>query len=208
MNYIENIYICLAAPLLVSFFCTRGRARPMLICVFSGMTACLLSSYISTYLAAVYGADHVTASVTISPFVEEIMKFLPVLFYLMVFEPKKEDIPGCVIMTAMGFATFENVCYLIQNGGSDFFNLLVRGFGTGAMHIVCGVIIFTGIISLWEHLWLRMAGTFGLLVAVATYHGIYNMLVMQPYYPVVLVGCLIPLMSAVLFIIFMRHPEP
>ena len=207
MNYIENIYTCLAAPLLVAFFCARAdRTRSSLICVFSGMTACLLSSYISTYLAAVYGIDHATTSVTISPLVEEIMKFLPVLFYLLVFEPKKEEIPGCVIVTATGFATFENVCYMIQNGSSDFFDLLLRGFGTGAMHIICSVIIFTGIVYLWEHLWLRAAGTFGLLVTSAAYHGIFNMMVMQPQASVVIAGCLIPLISGILFIIFVRYP--
>lgn len=36
------------------------------------------------------------------------------------------------------FATFENVCYLTQNGAGQFVYLLIRGFGTGAMHIVCG----------------------------------------------------------------------
>lgn len=32
------------------------------------------------------------------------------------------------------FATFENVCYLTQNGAGQFVYLLIRGFGTGAMH--------------------------------------------------------------------------
>ena len=32
------------------------------------------------------------------------------------------------------FATFENVCYLTQNGAGQFVYLLIRSFGTGAMH--------------------------------------------------------------------------
>ena len=44
MNYIDNIYICLVAPILISILSLRGRGRPMMIFVFSGMTACLLSS--------------------------------------------------------------------------------------------------------------------------------------------------------------------
>ncbi len=203
MNYIENIYICLAAPIMISVILARGRGRTMVFFVWSGMTACLLSSYISTFLAAAFKMDYITASLTISPIIEETMKLLPILFFLLVFEPGKEDIPACVIMTASGFATFENVCYLIQNGGSQFFNLLIRGFGTGAMHIVCGVIIFVGIISLWDKRWLRAAGVAGLLAAAMTYHGIYNMLVLQTG-AVALIGYLIPLISTVLNLIFRR----
>jgi len=200
MNYIENIYVCLAAPILISIFCARGKGRGMMFFVWAGMSACLLSSYISTFLASAYGLDYITASITIAPIVEEVMKLLPLLFYLLVFEPKKEEIPASVIMIVSGFATFENVCYLIQNGTSQFFDLLIRGFGTGAMHIICGVIIFTGIISFWDRLWLRTAGTVALLAVTITYHGIYNMLVLQTGW-IASVGYLIPLLSAVLTVL-------
>ena len=202
MNYIENIYICLAAPILISIFCLRGKGRPMMAFVFGGMTACLLSSYISTFLAASYGMDYISASITITPIVEETMKFLPLLFYLLVFEPEKEVIPSCVIMMVSGFATFENVCYLIQNGTSQFFSLLIRGFGTGAMHVICGVISYTGITSFWDRLWLRASGCVCLLAVSITYHGIYNMLVLQEGF-VAVIGYLVPLVSAVLSMIRM-----
>ena len=51
--YIENIYICLAAPLLVSILYMRGRKRAPMLFLLIGMTVCLLSSYISTFAAAV-----------------------------------------------------------------------------------------------------------------------------------------------------------
>ena len=200
MNYIENIFVCLAAPLAVAIICVRSPGRTSLLFVLGGMTACLLSSYISTFLASAFGIDYIAASITLTPVVEETMKMLPLLFYLLVFEPEKEYIPGSVIMTAAGFATFENVCYLIQNGTSEFFSLLIRGFGTGAMHIVCGVIIITGLMSLWDKRWLRAAGTAGLLAAVVTYHGIYNMLVLQSGI-VAYIGYLIPLISSVIIIL-------
>ena len=76
MNYIENIYICLAAPLFIAAFCVRRQGRTMLLFVVSGMTACLLSSYISTFLAAASGADMLTASLTLATVVEEIMKII------------------------------------------------------------------------------------------------------------------------------------
>ena len=202
MNYIENVFICLAAPILISVFCIRGKGRPMMVFVLSGMSACLLSSYISTFLAASYGMDYISASITITPIVEETMKFLPLLFYLLVFEPEKEVVPSCVIMLVSGFATFENVCYLIQNGTSDFFSLLIRGFGTGAMHVICGVIIYTGITSFWDRLWLRASGCICLLAVSIVYHGIYNMLVLQEGFAAI-IGYLIPLLSTLISMIKM-----
>ena len=74
MNYIENIYICLVAPILIVAICAYERPRKMMLFVMSGMTACLLSSYISTFLAAVHGTDSLTASAEIAPMVEECMK--------------------------------------------------------------------------------------------------------------------------------------
>ena len=123
------------------------------------------------------------------------MKLLPVLFWLMIFEPEKRSVPGCVLMLALGFATFENVCYLTQNGAESLLHLLIRGFGTGAMHVVCGAILALGMLLLWDRLWLRVAGTVGLLAAAATYHGIYNILVSQTG-TAALVGYCIPIATS------------
>ena len=204
MNYIENVFICLAAPLLIALFCIRGKARQVLLFFLGGMTVCLLSSYISTFLAAVKGMDRLTASLTVAPAVEEIMKFFPILFWLLVFEPGREEVPGCILMIAAGFATFENVCYLIQNGADSILQLLIRGFGTGAMHVVCGALAGGGLLLLWDRPWLRRAGTAGLLAVAAAYHGIYNILVSQSGTAAV-IGCLIPLATAILLWIFGRN---
>ena len=132
MNYIENIFICLTAPLLTAVICLKGTRRRMLLFLLAGMTACLFSSYISTFLAAVLHADRLSASLEIAPMVEEILKLFPLLFYLMVFEPRIEDAAGSMLMIAAGFATFENVCYLTANGAANMLHLLIRGFATGA----------------------------------------------------------------------------
>jgi RsiW-degrading membrane proteinase PrsW (M82 family) len=203
MDYIENIYVCLMAPLLITAICLRGGGQRMIIFLLGGMTVCLLSSYISTFMAVVNGADQLTASLEISPFVEEIMKFLPVLFYLLVFEPRKRQISEAALLVAVGFATFENVCYLTQNGASHIMQLLIRGFGTGAMHVVCGMIVAFGLLYLWNRIWIRIAGTIGLLAVGMTYHGIYNILVSQPG-AVAIIGYFIPMLTIALFFIFRK----
>ena len=204
MNYIENVYICLIAPVLIAVLCFGGKERRNLIFLLTGMTACLLSSYISTFLAAVQGLDLLTASMEISPLVEECMKLFPVLFWLLIFEPEKTQISGCVLMLAIGFATFENVCYLTQNGADRLLHLLIRGFGAGTMHVICGAVMAIGMSLLWDRLWLRVAGTAGVLSLAVTYHGIYNILVSQPGVPA-LAGYLIPMATAALIWRFGRR---
>ena len=179
MTYIENIYICLVAPLLVAMVCSRGRRFLSLAFIASGMTVCLLSSYISSYLAAVYEADQLEATLEIAPVIEETMKMLPVLLYLQVFQPKMSISAGETIMVAVGFATLENACYLLTNGASEFNRLLIRGFSTGAMHIICATLTGLGLQDIWDRSALRMVGTVAMLSASIVFHGIFNILVSQ-----------------------------
>jgi len=137
---------------------------------------CLLSAYINTFLAVCYGADTTQAAVELAPVVEEIMKLLPMFFFLLVFEPKRKDARSAVLFVAAGYATFENICYLTENGSSQLWFLLMRGLGTGAMHIVCGAIVSYGLLYIWKRPWLKVAGTFGLLCIAITFHAIYNLL--------------------------------
>ena len=174
MNYIENIYICLAAPQLLAIFCLRREARRHLIFLLSGMTACLFSAYISTFLTGALGLEVAMASHEIAPLVEEAVKLLPVLFYLMIFEPDKKNAVSAAMLVAIGFATFENVCFLTSYGTSNLLRLLIRGFGTGAMHVGCGVVVAAGLFILWGRAMPQMVGTFALLCCVITFHAIFN----------------------------------
>ena len=179
MNYIENIYVCLAAPIIIAILCMRSTRRMTMVFLLAGMTACLVSSYISTFMASIHGVGMTDASIEISPLVEESMKLFPVVLYLIVMEPRKEQLLGIMLIVSVGFATFENVCYLTDSGSEHLLRLLIRGFGTGAMHVVTGMIVATGLFYLWERLYLRFAGTAGLLSLAVTYHAIFNLLVAQ-----------------------------
>ena len=99
------------------------------------------------------------------------------MFYLFVFEPKPDEIKNAVLTLAAGFATFENICYLIEGRAENLDYLLIRGLGAGAMHIVCGAIIGYGLAYVWNRQWLKIAGTLGLLGASIAFHGTYNLLI-------------------------------
>ena len=203
MTYIENIYACLAAPLLIAVICLKGKPRLSLMFILGGMTACLLSSYISSFVAAMTGADALGASLEISPVVEELMKIAPILFWLLIYEPPKMEVSIEIVITAVGFATFENVCYLTSNGAASLRHTVIRGFGTGAMHIVCGMIVAFGLLYLWDRLYLRVTGTIGLVAAAITYHAVYNILVSQTG-PVFVIGCFIPMLSVIIILSIVR----
>lgn len=203
MSYIENVYICLAAPLLLAILCLRADARRSLSFVLAGMTACLLSAYVSAYAAGISGIDLTAASYEISPAVEELMKCLPVLFYLLVFEPKKRIAISGALMVAVGFATFENCCFLTAYGTADLLRLMIRGFGTGAMHVVCGMVVAVGLFFLWDQVWLQLVGGFALLCLVISFHAIFNIFVNQSGF-VFWIGSVFPLTLMLAYLIFFR----
>ena len=121
--------------------------------------------------------DGTGAAIEITPVCEEVMKLLPLLFFYLIFEPEPKEMPAAAIAIAVGFATFENVCYLIQNGAEHFSFIFFRGIGTGAMHVICGAIVGGGLVYVWRRTWLKIAGTCGLLGAAITIHAIYNLLI-------------------------------
>ena len=177
MTYIENIFLCLALPLILSMFFIQGRVRRYALFLTVGMAVCLLSAYASSFFMGQYGVDGTVAAIEITPVCEEVMKLLPLLFFYLVFEPEPKEMPAAAIAIAVGFATFENVCYLTENGASNFSFLLIRGISAGALHILCGVLSGFGISCVFRRRWLAITGTAGILGACTGFHGIYNLLI-------------------------------
>ena len=54
MTYMENIFICMASPLLIAALCMGKRHTGAFLFCFAGMGMCLLSAYLNTFLAALY----------------------------------------------------------------------------------------------------------------------------------------------------------
>ena len=69
---------------------------------------------------------------------------------------------------------------MTSNGTGELFDLLIRGFGTGAMHVVCGAMVAVGLFFLWDRAWLRATGLFAVLCTVITFHAVFNVLVSRP----------------------------
>ena len=93
MMYIENIFICISIPLLLSLIFIQGEARKYTLFVCIGMGICVLSAYVSSFFMNYYGVNTIEASIEITPVCEEVMKLFPLLFYILIFEPQRDQQP-------------------------------------------------------------------------------------------------------------------
>ena len=80
-------------------------------------------------------------------------------------------------LSTLRSASIDKSVYLIQNGADRFSFIFFRGFGTGAMHVLCRLIAGGGLAYTWRRTWLKIAGTCGLLGTAITLHAIYNLLI-------------------------------
>lgn len=197
---IENIFICLAAPFLIAALGTNAGNRKNYLFIVLGFVCCIISAYLNTFFSVLYNAQDTSAVLEISPVIEETVKLIPLLFGLIVFELQPKEGGNIIFNIAVGFATFENVCYLLENGTGNLFYLFVRGFSSGAMHITCAFIIGYGLRVFRRPAALRAAGIFGLLCVAITFHATFNMLmktdgiIKQLGYAIPIVSCIILLL--------------
>lgn len=202
--YIENIFVLIAAPLIACLLCVQGRPRAITASLLVGMCACLLSAYVSSFAAQVAGIDSIQAAIQVAPVVEEMLKLLPLLFFLLVAEPEAESVELAFMFVAVGFATMESAFYLADAGLAAPGMLALRGLSTAMMHLVCGVVMGYGLTRAWDHPWLRAAGTFGLLCLAMSYHGLFNLLVAAGGYALIAAVAL-PLVSLTLILLVQRR---
>ena len=198
MIYSENILLCISIPLLLTAIYTRGAARRSVTAFLLGMVICLLSSYISGYLTLLTGMDLNDSAVYISPTAEEIMKLLPLLFYLTVFRPREMSLLTFAISLGAGFATFENCCYLLATGSESLTFTLVRGLAVGVMHIVCMLAMSLSLVMVRRRRVFSFSTVVGCLSLSVVFHALYNLLVSVPGIPAG-IGYMLPLLLALIF---------
>ena len=198
MIYSENILFCISIPLLLTAIYTRGAARRSISAFLVGMVTCLLSSYISGYLTLLTNMELNASAVYISPTIEEIMKLLPLLFFLLVFRPREMTLVTFAISLGAGFATFENCCYLLATGSESLAFTLVRGLAVGVMHIVCMLAMSLSLIMVRRYRVFSFSTVVGCLSLSVVFHALYNLLVSAPGIPSY-IGYGLPILTALAF---------
>ena len=59
MAHIENIFICITVPLLISLFFIKGKQRSFTMFICIGMSICMASAYVNSFFMTMYGAASV-----------------------------------------------------------------------------------------------------------------------------------------------------
>ena len=206
MIYAENILLCIAVPLIVSLLFVRGEVRRYLAAFLLGMLVCLLAAYISGFLNLVTGMGENETAIFVSPMVEELMKLLPLLFFLVLLTPEDRTLAMLAVAIGAGFATFENCCYILTSGAESLSYVLIRGLAVGVMHIVSVLAL-----SIWLILAKRL-GVFsfpavvGGLALAMIFHALYNLLVSEPGISSGIGYLLPPLTAAGLYLLYRKLP--
>lgn len=206
MIYAENILLCIAVPLLISLLFIRGDARRYVSAFLLGMGVCLIAAYVSSFLGLVAGMDENDTSVFLSPVVEELMKLLPLLFFLVLFSPEDRQLSMLAVAIGAGFATFENCCYILTAGAGSLPYILVRGLAVGVMHIVSILALSVWLIVAKRLKAFSFPAIAGGLSLAMIFHALYNLLVSAPGASM-WIGYLLPLLTAAaLFLLYRKLP--
>ena len=204
MIFSENILICMALPLLLTVFLVRDNARRLVIFFLIGMVACLLGAYVSGFIDVAFGFSTEDTAIFISPVVEETMKYLPLLFYALMFAPDDDRLFTAAVGVGAGFASFENVCSMLTTGTESLGFLLIRGLAVGVMHIVCICALALGLVLARHYKVSGISTVLGALSVSMLFHGIYNLLASESGISSAIGFCL-PLITAILVFLAYRR---
>ena len=207
MIYAENILLCIAVPLVVSLLFVRGEVRRYVTAFLLCMGACLIAAYISGYLNFVTGMGENDTSVFLSPVVEELIKLMPLMFFLVLFAPGNRTLTMLAVAIGAGFATFENCCYILTVGAKSLTYVMIRGLAVGVMHIVSILALSIWLIIAKRFKALSLPAVVGGLALAMIFHALYNLLVSEPGVSSA-VGYLLPPVAALgLYLLYRKLPQ-
>ena len=170
----------------------KGRSKLLLGFMLIGITVCLFISEVNSLLLPILKTDMSYVTTVITPITEEMAKMIPILFFALAFEDKRETLFMIALALGIGFGLFENTVILVQN--IEVVSIpwaLIRGFATALMHGICTLCVGLGISFVRKRRKLFSSGLFALLTLAAVYHGIFNMLQLENKY----VGAILPIVT-------------
>ena len=184
-NLTVILFLCATVPMLPALYMIPDRRyRLFLGYLLLGMVMCLIASEVNTVLLNLFGGDMLYVSTNITPFAEEILKALPVLFFAFFFSDDKDTLLSISFAMGLGFAILENMVVLVDSlSGVSILWAFVRGFGAAHMHSACSTIVGRGISYVHKRPKLFVCGTVSLMIYAVIAHGLFNMLIQSRYKP-------------------------
>ena len=199
------LFISFSAPLLMTLFVCKDKARTLLMFLFIGMAVCLFCGEFNAVILNLlpFNIRYFTSNFT--PIFEEVFKAIPILIYVFLFKPDKRILLESSILVGVGFAVLENAFILGgANATVSVANALIRGFGAGMMHGVCTLTVGYGMTFVHTRRKLFYTGTTALLSVAIIYHSIYNTLVQSSHQ---LVGFLLPTFTFIPVLVLLNKAE-
>ncbi len=203
LNFI--LFISFAAPLVMTLFICKGKARTLLTFLFLGTVVCLFCGEFSMIIMRMLPFDNKYYTSNFTPLFEEVFKAVPILVYAFMYKPKKRTLLECSILVGVGFAVLENAFILGGAAGSvSVTSALIRGFGAGMMHGVCTLAVGYGMTFVHTRRKLFYTGTTALLAVAMIYHSVYNTLVQSEHQ---IVGFLLPVITFIPVCLLLNRTE-
>lgn len=204
-NYIIMLFVCFSVPLFLMLPMFRGKSRYVIALFIAGMFMCAFAGDLNTAICKLGSFSEEFAVVNITPLVEEIIKVLPVIFVAVVFKPKQQTILECAIASSVGFATLENASMLFEVSHLSMSYVLIRAFGAGLVHAICGAGIGYAISFISVKKKLVFPLTLAALSVTMIYHSIFNILITSKWS---VIGCVFPILTFLpLIIVFIKQKE-
>lgn len=196
------LFISFAAPLLMTLFVCKDKARTLLAFLFIGTVVCLFCGEFSAIIMKLLPFDRRYYTSNFTPLFEEVFKAVPILVYAFLYKPKKKTLLECSLLVGVGFAVLENAFILGGAASSvSVTNALIRGFGAGMMHGVCTLAVGYGMTFVHTKRKLFYTGTTALLAVAMVYHAVYNTLVQSEHQSV---GFLLPVLTFIPVVILLN----
>ena len=198
-NLIYILFVSIFVPILLMACLVEKKARQPIIFVLIGIFVSVFASEINAYLRNVLPMSNFEVTIIVTPITEEILKAFPILFFAVLFTPKKEALFTASMAVGIGFAVLENAYYMLNSGSFNMIDAVFRAFGTGLMHGMCTLLVGVGISFVKKKSKLFVVGTFALLSTAITYHGIYNMLAQSEFK---VIGAFLPIATYIPFVVW------
>ncbi len=177
------LFICFFIPMVMALFLVKGESKITLLFMIVGIFICLFASYINGYIEnASKNFSRMQLTYIVTPVVEEVLKAIPIVVFVFMFEPKKEHLLSCAMMLGIGFSVLENAYILASNIETVTVSwAIIRGFGAGLMHGISTLMVGYGLSYVSTRKKLALTGTYGLLILATMYHACFNLLIQSEY---------------------------
>lgn len=179
---ILEFYLAASLPLFFLLIFLEGGQRQILSFLIWGLTAAVISFYLTSWLSVAFAGSSVLFDVTIAPVTEELVKALPLFVLLLAFGHRySRQLLVLAMASGFGFAILENYVYITNfmvGGTGAVAYAIVRGITTSVMHGSLTAIIGYGIFLTCGFEKRSLPSIlFGLYTVAVTIHALYNLLV-------------------------------